>query len=154
MHTKRSLRREFLGTLADTARQLSHYVDRRAQPLGLTGAQIRVLARLKRCEGATQAELSAVMEMRPISLSGLIDKLDRSGLVERRADAHDRRINRLHLTDRGRAMALRIGDFREEIARDVLRDADAEALIRGLSVLHALKRRLKDQPDETPMAAE
>lgn len=154
MNTKRSLRREFLGTLADTARQLSHFVDRRAQPLGLTGAQIRVLARLKRAEGATQAELAAAMEVRPITLSGLIDKLTRHGLVERRPDASDRRINRLHLTPRGRAMALRISDFREGIASEVLRDADAAALTSGLTVLHALKRRLKEQQDEAPMAAE
>ncbi len=153
MHTKRSLRREFLGTLADTARQLSHFVDRRAQPLGLTGAQIRVLARLKRREGATQAELAAAMEMRPISLSGLIDKLAHRGLVERRADAHDRRINRLHLTPRGRNMTLRIGDFREEVARDVLRDVDAASLTLSLSVLKALKSRLKDQPEEAASIA-
>lgn len=154
MHTKRSLRREFLGTLADTARQLSQFVDRRAQPLGLTGAQIRVLARLKRSEGATQAELAAAMEVRPITLSGLIDKLTLHGLVERRPDASDRRINRLHLTPQGRSMALRIGDFREEIASEVLRDADAATLTSGLSVLQSLKRRLKEQQDEAPVAAE
>jgi MarR family transcriptional regulator, transcriptional regulator for hemolysin len=154
MSTKRSLRREFLGTLADTARQLSHFVDRRAQPLGLTGAQIRVLARLKRSEGATQAELAAAMEVRPITLSGLIDKLTGHGLVERRPDASDRRINRLHLTPPGRSMALRIGDFREAIASEVLRDADAATLTSGLSVLQSLKRRLKEQQDEAPVAAE
>jgi len=154
MNTKRSLRREFLGALADTARQLSHFVDRRAQPLGLTGAQIRVLARLKRHESSTQAELAAIMEVRPITLSGLIDKLTRRRLVERRPDANDRRINRLHLTPLGRAMTLRIGDFREELAREVLGDADTAALTSGLTVLQALKRRLKEQRNEAPMAAE
>ncbi|TMJ36293.1 MAG: MarR family transcriptional regulator [Alphaproteobacteria bacterium] len=154
MTTKRSLRREFLGTLANAARHLSHFVDRRARHLGLTGAQIRVLSRLRRREGATQAELAADMEMRPISLSGLIDKLNRQGLVERCSDASDRRINRLHLTPAGRIMALRIDRFREEIAREVLGDADAAALEAGLSVLHGLKRRLKEQRDETSIAAE
>ncbi|WP_162914087.1 hypothetical protein [Taklimakanibacter lacteus] len=43
MSMKRSLRREFVGALVDTARHFSHFVDRRAQRLGLTGAQIRVL---------------------------------------------------------------------------------------------------------------
>jgi MarR family transcriptional regulator, transcriptional regulator for hemolysin len=154
MMTKRSLRREFLGTLASTARHLSHFIDRRAQHLGLTGAQMRVLSRLKRREGATQVELASDMEMRPISLLGLIDKLDHQGLVERRADASDRRINRLHLTPAGRTMALKIDGFREQIAREVLCDADAAALEAGLSVLHGLKRHLKKQQDETPVAAE
>ncbi len=154
MTTKPSLRREFLGTLANTARHLSYFVDRRAQHLGLTGAQIRVLSRLKRREGATQVELASDMEMRPISLSGLIDKLDNQGLVERRADASDRRINRLHLTPAGRIMALEIDGFREEIAREVLCDAEAAALEAGLSVLQGLKRHLKKQQEETPLAAE
>ncbi len=155
MNSKRSLRREFLATLADTARHLSHFVDRRAQPLDLTGAQIRVLARLRRRQGATQAEIAALMEMRPISLSGLIDKLNRQGLVERRADSRDRRINRLYLTPEGRAVASKIGDFREVIASEVLGDADVAALTMGLSVLHDLKRRLKElQADETQLAAE
>lgn len=154
MTTKRSLRREFLGTLANTARHLSHFVDRRARHLGLTGAQIRVLSRLRRREGATQAELAADMEMRPISLSGLIDKLNRQDFVERRADASDRRINRLHLTPAGRIMALKIDGFREEIAREVLGAVDVAVLEAGLSALHGLKQYLKEQQDEAPIAAE
>lgn len=154
MLTKRSLRREFLSTLIETSRHLRHFVDLRARRLGLTGAQLRVLSKLERREGTTQAELAADMEVRPISLSSLIDKLTRQGLVERRPDAQDRRINRLHLTPEGRGLALKIDGFREEIAREVLQNADAVALASGLSVLHSLKRHLKKQQGETPVAAE
>jgi hypothetical protein len=58
MATNLSLRREFLGTLIETSRHLRHFVDRRAQRLGLTGAQLRLLSKLRRQEGASQAALA------------------------------------------------------------------------------------------------
>ena len=154
MIPKRSLRREFLSTLIETSRHLRHFVDRRAQRLGLTGAQLRALSKLRRNEGATQAELASEMEMRPISLSALIDKLAEQGLVERRADSEDRRINRLHLTIAGRDLARNIDAFREEVARDVLSKVDAAVLEDALDVLHALKAQIRARQDELPVAAE
>ena len=151
MDRKRSLRREFLSVLIETSRHLRHFVDQRARRLGLTGAQLRVLAKLSRREGATQVELAEEMEVRPISLSGLIDKLARQGLVERRGDARDRRINRIHLTAAGRAMSRKIDGFREEIAGEVLQQVNDAALMQASGVLDRLKRQLKA---ETRMAAE
>src|SRR4051794_30045006 len=98
MNMERSLKREFLFTVVDTARHLRQLIDRRAQQHGLTGAQLRVLSKLRRNEGMVQASLAAELDMHPMSAGGLIDKLARSGLVERRKDDADRRINRLHLT--------------------------------------------------------
>jgi DNA-binding MarR family transcriptional regulator len=154
MVPNRSLRREFLSTLIETSRHLRHFVDRRAQRLGLTGAQLRALSKLRRNEGATQAELASQMEMRPISLSGLIDKLAEQGLVERRADKDDRRINRLHLTLAGRDLARSIDAFREEVARDVLSPLDEAAIEAALDVLLALKAQIRERQDELPVAAE
>lgn len=144
MDRKRSFRREFLSTLIETSRHLRHFVDQRARAMGITGAQLRVLARLSRHEGATQAELAADMEVRPISLSSLIDKLTRQGLVERRGDSRDRRINRIHLTAAGRSMALKIDGFREAIAGEVLAKVDDAALRQAHSVLGQLRQRLKE----------
>jgi MarR family transcriptional regulator for hemolysin len=154
MATNRSRRREFLITLIETSRHLRHFVDRRAQRLGLTGAQLRLLSKLRRQEGATQAALASAMEMRPISLSGLIDKLAQQGLLERRADQRDRRLNRLYLTPVGRDLARKIDGFREEVAQDVLCKVDDAALDGALDVLHTLKRQIKAQPSEVPIAAE
>ncbi len=154
MDRKRSFRREFLSTLIETSRHLRHFVDQRAQAMGLTGAQLRVLARLSRREGATQAELAADMEVRPMSLSSLIDKLTRQGLVERRGDSRDRRINRIHLTAAGRAMALNIDGFREAIAGEVLARVDDAALRQAHSVLGQLRQRLKEPLSGNRDAAE
>lgn len=154
MDRQRSLRREFLSVLIETSRHLRHFVDQRARLLDLTGAQLRVLAKLSRREGATQTELAADMEVRPISLSSLIDKLARQGLVERRGDARDRRINRIHLTVKGRAMALKIDGFREEIAGEMLRNVDDAALREAFDVLSRLRRQLKVLPEDAKVAAE
>jgi DNA-binding MarR family transcriptional regulator len=154
MTTNRSLRREFLHTLIETSRHLRHFVDRRAQRLGLTGAQLRLLSRVRRQEGATQAALAQQMEIRPISLSGLIDKLAQQGLVERRPDQSDRRLNRLYLTPAGRELARKIEGFREEVAHDLLSKVDEAAIDAALEVLHNLKHQVKAQPGDLPIAAE
>lgn len=122
--------------------------------MGLTGAQLRVLARLSRREGATQAELAADAEVRPISLSSLIDRLTRQGLVERRGDVRDRRINRIHLTATGRSLALKIDGFREAIAGEVLATVDDTALSQAHNVLGLLRQRLKAPQDGSKEAAE
>jgi MarR family transcriptional regulator, transcriptional regulator for hemolysin len=142
MDMERSLKREFLFNVVDTARHLRHLIDRRAQQYGLTAAQLRVLARLRRNEGMVQANLAAELDMHPMSAGGLIDKLARSGLVERRKDDADRRINRVHLTVEGREVANRLDAFREMVARDVLDGFDEGAIAQALSTLKMLRARL------------
>jgi MarR family transcriptional regulator, transcriptional regulator for hemolysin len=151
---KRSLRREFLVSLIETSRHLRHHVDIRARRLGLTGAQVRVLSRLRRREGVTQAELAFGMEMRPISIGSLIDKLARQGLVERRHDEKDRRINRIHLSETGRAVAQQLDGFREAIAREVLNGIEESDLLAALDVLSAVKATLKNCDSGAIIAAE
>ena len=152
---QRSLKRELLVLVIETSRHLRHFVDRRAQQYGLTGAQLRVLARLGRCEGMMQSELAADLEMRPISLGSLIDKLVGHDLVERRRDTTDRRVNRLYLTAAGKKFAEGIDEFRETIAREVLDGIDEPAVSEALGTLLKIKMRLSDQngakPDEPPV---
>ena len=77
------------------------YIDQCAREHGMTRAQWGVLARLERQEGMTQAEMAETLEIQPISLVRLIDRLCQHGLVERRPHPRDRRANRLYLTDKG-----------------------------------------------------
>lgn len=142
MNMERSLKREFLFTVVDTARHLRQLIDRRAQQHGLTGAQLRVLSKLRRNEGMVQASLAAELDMHPMSAGGLIDKLARNGLVERRKDDADRRINRLYLTTEGREVAGRLDTFREMVARDVLDGFDEGTMAQALGTLKSLRARL------------
>ena len=95
--------------LHDVARLLRTYSNQRARELGTTRAQWAVLSRLQRCEGAKQNELAEALDLAPITLGRLIDKLTAAGLVERRDDATDRRANRLYLTDKAAARVERPG---------------------------------------------
>ena len=84
--------------LSDVARQIRTVVDRRVRDIGLTRAQWLVLTRLYRRPGASQTELADMLEIDRASAGRMIDRMQKNGWVERRADSDDRRINRLYLT--------------------------------------------------------
>ncbi len=85
--------------LADVSRLMRKRFDGRARNLDLTGAQWRVLARLRRLEGINQTALADILEIEPITLGRHIDRLEEKGWVERRPDPDDRRVWRLYLND-------------------------------------------------------
>lgn len=88
-----------LGFLvADIARLLRRSMDRRLQSLGLTQAQWRAIVHLSRSEGMTQAQLADSLEIQPITLTRLIDRMESAGWVERRTHPLDRRAVQLYLT--------------------------------------------------------
>lgn len=88
---------DLLFLLHDVARLLRHEADRRAATHGMTRAQWVILFWLQRQPGLSQKELSEILEVEPITVARLIDRLEARGMVERRPDPKDRRIWRLHL---------------------------------------------------------
>ena len=86
--------------IGDVSRMLRTVYDRRVEPLGLTRAQWRVMARISRKEGCTQTELAAELEIEKPTLGRLIDRLQANDWVERRADENDARTKRVFLTPR------------------------------------------------------
>ena len=85
--------------VVETARLIRREVNRRAAALGATRAQWRVLARLHRFGGGLrQVELADALDVEPITLCRMIDRLEESGLVERRRDPSDRRAWHIFLT--------------------------------------------------------
>jgi DNA-binding MarR family transcriptional regulator len=128
-------RREVLFQLSDVARSMRTHIDQCAREHGMTRAQWSVLLRLERQEGMTQAEMAEALEIQPISLVRLIDRLCQSGQVERRPHPHDRRANRLFLTDKGQATLALMTPLGKEIAADVLAsisDAEVAGLLQKL----------------------
>src|SRR5919202_2790344 len=88
----------FAFDVAETAQALRRAFDRRAAALGVTRAQWRALARRSRQDGMRQVELADALDIEPITLCRMVDRLEEAGLVERRADEKDRRAWRLHVT--------------------------------------------------------
>ena len=89
--------RDLLFLLHDVGRLLRVDADKRARAQGMTRAQWGILLWLERQPGISQKELSELLEVEPISVARLVDRLEARGMVERRPDPRDRRIWRLHL---------------------------------------------------------
>src|SRR3954454_4151999 len=90
--------------LHDVARLLRKRFEQKARDLGLTRAQWQVLTPLALNEGIHQGALAEILELEPITLVRILDRLQAAGLVERRPHATDRRLRLLHLTAKARPM--------------------------------------------------
>jgi MarR family transcriptional regulator for hemolysin len=145
LKTPLSPAREFGFALHDVARLLRTYSDQRARQLNMTRAQWAVLSRLQRFEGVKQSELAEMLDLAPITLARLIDKLCAIGLVERRDDAKDRRANRLFLTDKAAPTLDRLGALGEEIMGLVLAGFDAATVAEMIERMNRMKANLKNE---------
>jgi MarR family transcriptional regulator for hemolysin len=137
------LKKQLITQLVESSRFLRNYIDHRAKGRGTTRAQWIVLFRLRDQEGLSQVDLADVLEMQPISLVRLLDRLVEHGLVERRSDPKDRRANRLFVTAAGRQLADDLDSLRNEIATDVLQDLPTAAIQTSLKTLRDIKERIK-----------
>jgi MarR family transcriptional regulator for hemolysin len=117
---QRSQSREILFTISDVGRLLRTYADQKARRFGMTRAQWAVLLRLERLEGLKQSDLAEQLDIQPITLTRLVDRLCDNGLIERRADPHDRRAKRLYLMPAARPLLERISDQIEELSETIL----------------------------------
>jgi DNA-binding MarR family transcriptional regulator len=144
------LKRELVSQLVESSRLLRNYIDQRAKSRGTTRAQWIVLFRLRAQEGLSQVDLADVLELQPISLVRLLDRLVEHGLLERRNDPRDRRANRLFLTPAGRRLVDDLDSLRDSIAAKVLQDASSASIQMSLDTLREIKERIKaaDEPGD------
>jgi DNA-binding MarR family transcriptional regulator len=107
---------DLLLLISDTARLIGTYVDRLARRQGMTKAQWVLLMKLARHPGLSQKDLAELMEVEPITVGRLVDRLEARGLVARDADDQDRRIWRLRLTPAAEPLMQVMSGHRAEIA--------------------------------------
>ena len=109
--------RTFGFLVQDVARLLKRHFERRARQAGLpiTRRQAAVMIYVSRHEGVSQAEVAARLDLEPISLVRLLDKLCEDGMVERRAHPTDRRVRTLWLTPAAGPVLQRILEINREI---------------------------------------
>lgn len=119
------------------------YADQSARGYGATRAQWAVLSRLNRCEGLKQSELAELLDLQPISLTRLLDRLAENGLIERRPDPNDRRANRLYLTPAARPLLDRLTALGEEVMGQVLDGLDDKAIERLHADLDIIRDNLR-----------
>lgn len=139
----RSPKRELAFMISDAARLLRTYADQQAAALGMTRAQWAVLVRLERAQGLKQGELAEMLDLQPITLTRLVDRLCDNGLIERRSDPHDRRAKRLFLTAAAHPLLERLHVIGEALMTDVLDGIDDATLVDLLGQLGRMKENLR-----------
>jgi DNA-binding MarR family transcriptional regulator len=135
---ERSLTSTLSFMIGDVTRLYRREFDRRAAPLGLTRVQWRALRRIERFEGLTQIKLAEDLELAPIAVGRVLDRLEKARFIERRPDPADRRCWRLHLAPGSAQVMAEVdriaNDLREEVFAGIAQ-ADLEATERVLATL-------------------
>lgn len=127
--------------LGETARAWRAVLDRRLQPLGLSGARWLVLLHVARAgETLVQKELARRVGIGGPALVGLLDRMARDGWIERRAHGEDRRRKAVHLTQKARRVIPRIEASAAELRDELLRDLPRAELQRCMRLLSRIKR--------------
>lgn len=138
-----TVRKEIAFTINDVARLLKTYANQAARRYGATRAQWAVLSRLNHYEGLKQSELAELLDLQPISLTRLLDRLAENGLIERRPDPSDRRANRLYLTPAARPLLDQLTALGDEVMGQVLDGLDDKATGRLLKDLGVMRQNLR-----------
>ena len=104
--------------IAETAHAMRRAFDRRAATVGVTRAQWKVLFRLSRQPNLRQVELADILDVEPITLCRIVDRLEEAGLVERARDPEDRRAWRLNVTKKAQPLIAQLRELAEELMHE------------------------------------
>jgi DNA-binding MarR family transcriptional regulator len=107
-----------LPEIGETAHALRKAFSRRAASVGVTGAQWKVMLKLTLKPGLRQTELADMLDIEPITLTRIIDRLQEAGLVQRSADPTDRRAWRLHLTAKAQPVVEKLQAIADEMSSE------------------------------------
>ena len=121
--------------LSDVARHLRRHFNRKVQDLGLTQAQWQVLFYVARHEGCRQIQVADALDMQPISVARIIDRMQAAGWVERHSDPADRRAFNVYLCDKATPMLQQMKKMGQETRTQALQGiapAEQEKLLQML----------------------
>ena len=126
----------------DVSRLRRSAFDRCLKPLNVTRSQWSVLAYLSREDGMTQSQLAEELDLGKVAVGGLIDRLEKSGLVRRDADADDRRVNRVFLQPKSQQLITRMRKASHKLNQQILAGLTGANLEMTAKMLSAMKRNL------------
>ncbi|MGS7843735.1 MarR family winged helix-turn-helix transcriptional regulator [Stenotrophomonas forensis] len=130
--------------LADISRVIGRVFDRRGAPSGVTRVQWRAIKCLQHQQGQTQVALAELMDMEPIAVGRVLDRLQKGGFIERKADPNDRRCWRLYLTAQCEAVIVTMDAVAKSLREDSVRGVDPQELATTLKVLGQIRETLID----------
>lgn len=132
--------------LADTARLMRRSFDARAREIGVTRPQWRVLSVLRRFEGVNQGGLAELLEVEPITVCRMVDRLQEAQLVERRPDPDDRRSWLLFLTPKAQELLGQLRPLAEEMLHEALEGVSPNDRAILTASLDKMRRNLARKP--------
>jgi MarR family transcriptional regulator, transcriptional regulator for hemolysin len=138
------LRINFL--VRDVARMYRTLFDQQVKELGITRAQWSALATLSRheIEGTIQSDLARELEVGKVTIGGLIDRLEASGMVMRRSDAADRRIRRVFITQKGYDVIEQMQSIGHDLSTLIMKNVPLDQIPLAEDVLHEMKVNLRE----------
>lgn len=143
---------EALGfMLKDLSHVMRRAFDARARAIGVTRAQWQALFVLSRNEGSNQGTLAELLEVEPITLCRMVDRLEEAGLVERRRDPNDRRAWLIYLTDASRPLLAQLRELGHALTEEALEGIDAaerDQLVATLTKIRTNLSRTTSDMDE------
>ncbi|UUR08495.1 MarR family winged helix-turn-helix transcriptional regulator [Sphingomonas glaciei] len=139
--------------IGETSHALRRAFDRRAAELGITRAQWRVLAHLDHQPGQRQVDLAERMDIEPITLCRIVDKLEEAALVERRRDPGDRRAWQLYLRDSAAPLVLRLHALAEAFSAEVFGNLDPAELERSRALLATIRNNISGMAPRSKASA-
>jgi DNA-binding MarR family transcriptional regulator len=134
----------------DVSRLRRSAFDRCLKPLNVTRSQWWVLAYLSREDGMTQSQLAEELDLGKVAIGGLIDRLEKSGLVRRDPDASDRRVNRIFLEPKSNQLIARMREVSHVMNETILHGVDDGKLEATATTLEAMKRNVLAYLQDTP----
>ncbi|MES2978545.1 MAG: MarR family transcriptional regulator [Pseudomonadota bacterium] len=126
----------------DVSRLRRSVFDEFMKPMGMTRSQWWILAHLSRHDGMIQSDLANVLDIGKAALGGLIDRLEASEFIERRADDNDRRVKRIYLTTKGSQIITEMKSRSHVMSERILEGLDTESRHALVDMLNLVKRNL------------
>jgi len=139
--------------ITDVSRLMRTVFERRVRATGLTRAQWLVIARLRRHPGLSQSEIADLLEIEKASAGRLIDRMQAKGWLQRRDDASDRRVNRLHLTPEAERLHAAIWPVAEATVDVALGDLSVEERRQLTRLMARVKSKLQAMAERDPASA-
>ena len=144
----------FLSKLAESSRLVRRAFDARARTIGVTRAQWQVLSVLRHHPGANQGAVADLLDVDPITVCRMIDRLQDAALVERRADPADRRSWRLHLTPKADELMMQLRPLADALQDDALHGVSADELASLSALLDRVNANLTGRTSVAEIASE
>jgi len=133
---------------------LQTYADQEVRRLGMTYSQWAVLSRIERHEGLKQSEIAEMLDLQPITLTRLLDRLCDNALIERRADPQDRRAWRLYLKPAAKPLMAKLDGLGRELSQKILDGIPQAKIETMLGDLGAIRDNLRNLLNDRSGASE